>query len=1142
MELSREEQRRRDFADLISGWFWEFDAAGRFTFLTDRYYQITGDAPGSLIGKSIAASGFRVEDPVDKATFEQACRKHLPFNELVSLRALSDGRRYWIRSSGIPVFDDDGEYRGQRGTSTDVTALMEAEQMLRQSVARLNDFAEASADFFWETNADLRYVYLSPVAEQSIGLDLDAFLGRTPREVIGAEFDVQDSLKFVDQCMQARQPFRNVEFWRPRAPDGGKVWLRTSGTPYQDADGSFAGFRGSSTVITENRRAEEASRESERQFRLLASNIAGGLLYMDPDGRYRFVNKVYANWFGLGPEDFVGRTAKDVLGHEIEAQVQAHFAAALDGKTVTYEATRETIELGPRDVQVTNVPSVAADGSVEGVFALVTDVTDLKVRERALKKSEQNLAAAQRVGQIGHWRVTPGTDQADWSVEMYRIWGLETTGSPASLDRVLQTIHPDDRQAVLDARETAAAERRPYGIDFRIVRPSGEIRHIRNEGRPEYDAEGRFESFFGVSQDITNQKLRETALAENLALLHTILDTVPANIVVRDNDDRITFLNRLASDYYGEPIKELLGRKTEDVYGGKLPPVFADFLERSRTSGKLVSEPNYSSAKLPGRILWMLGAAITGENGDVLGSLSVHFDVTERRRAEEAMHESERNFRAIAEGSPVPLLITRHDDGTVLYANPKVGPVLGLATEELIGKPIGPLFWQPGDRDARAARLRREGLISGEALEMVRGDGTRISTIHALQPISYAGEDAILGSFQDVTERLRLEEQLRQAQKMEAVGQLTGGVAHDFNNLLAVIMGNMELLLEQAEPEGKASQFAMRALAATQRGADLTHRLLAFSRRQPLQPIAVDVNELIGGMHDLLVRTLGEDIGIELVGGAGLWRCEVDPGQLENTVLNLSINARDAMPGGGLLTIETSNVRLDENYASSQEDVAPGQYVLLSISDTGTGMEKDVIEQAFDPFFTTKEVGKGSGLGLSMIYGFVKQSGGHARIYSESGEGTTMKIYLPRATVLADAEMDGVVQSGADPAARGETIVVVEDDADVRAVTVGCLLELGYNVVEAATAVEGLAQLERNKGANLLIADIVLPGGMGGRDLAEKACALQPDLQVLYISGYAENALSHHGRLDDGVQLLVKPFRLADLGAKVRQILDDAKD
>jgi CheY-like chemotaxis protein len=292
-------------------------------------------------------------------------------------------------------------------------------------------------------------------------------------------------------------------------------------------------------------------------------------------------------------------------------------------------------------------------------------------------------------------------------------------------------------------------------------------------------------------------------------------------------------------------------------------------------------------------------------------------------------------------------------------------------------------------------------------------------------------------------------------------------------------------------------------------------------------------------MHDLLTRTLGEAIEIELVVAAGLWQCEVDPGQLENAILNLSINARDAMLQGGKLTIETSNAHLDDTYAAAQEEVEPGQYVLLAVSDTGMGMSAEVIPQAFEPFFTTKEVGKGSGLGLSMIHGFVKQSRGHVRIYSELGEGTTMKIYFPRSAADSVSGYEAVAPAIVDPSARGEVVMVVEDDVDVRTVAVSILDELGYEILEAGTAVAALELIERSRQLDLLITDVVLPGGSGGRELVDRALALMPDLKVLYMSGYTKNAIMHHGRLDEGVQLLTKPFGRAAFALKVRQILDN---
>jgi len=380
-------------------------------------------------------------------------------------------------------------------------------------------------------------------------------------------------------------------------------------------------------------------------------------------------------------------------------------------------------------------------------------------------------------------------------------------------------------------------------------------------------------------------------------------------------------------------------------------------------------------------------------------------------------------------------------------------------------------------------------------------------------------------------------EALRQAQKMEAVGQLTGGIAHDFNNLLQIIVGNLETLTRGLPEEmARLRRAAMQAMTGAKRAAALTQRLLAFARRQPLDPKPLDVNVLVRGMSELLRRALGETVEVETVLGGGLWWTEADPNELESALLNLAVNARDAMAPGGKLTIETSNSHLDEAYASRHAEVSPGQYVLIAVSDTGSGMDQETISHVFEPFFTTKAEGKGTGLGLSQVYGFVKQSAGHIKLYSEPGHGTTVKIYLPRlisAGPAADANEETIVPE----AALGEIILVVEDDADVRAYSVGALRELGYIVIEAVDGPSALAAFERNR-IDLIFTDVVLPGGMSGADIVAKARALRPGVKALFTSGYSRNAIVHQGRLDHGVSLITKPFTYEDLAARIRDALD----
>jgi PAS domain S-box-containing protein len=469
--------------------------------------------------------------------------------------------------------------------------------------------------------------------------------------------------------------------------------------------------------------------------------------------------------------------------------------------------------------------------------------------------------------------------------------------------------------------------------------------------------------------------------------------------------------------------------------------------------------------------------------------------------------------------------------------NPSTLRLYRLRRDEVIGRTVDEVF------DVQTADLLNGHLRTCLRVdapyqyERIQGEGV-IEAIATPVPGELGKRRRIIVTARDVTERRRLEQQLRQAQKMEAIGQLTGGLAHDFNNLLTGIAGALELLQVRVA-QGRNTdldRYVGVAQGAARRAAALTHRLLAFSRRQTLMAKATDVNRLIGDMEDFIRRTVGPEIEVRVVGAIGLWSTIVDPNQLENALLNVCINARDAMPHGGRLTIETGNRWLDER-AARERELSAGQYISLCVSDTGAGMSPDVISRAFDPFFTTKPLGEGTGLGLSMIYGFARQSGGQARIYSEVGYGTMVCIYLPRHYGAVD--MPDLSESPPDVsrAEQGETILVVDDEPTIRMLAAEVLKDLGYAVLEAADGANGLKLLESGRRIDLLVSDVGLPGGINGRQLADAARTLRPELKVLFITGYAENAVFSHGHLDDGYEVLTKPFAMEIFASRIGAIM-----
>jgi PAS domain S-box-containing protein len=739
---------------------------------------------------------------------------------------------------------------------------------------------------------------------------------------------------------------------------------------------------------------------------------------------------------------------------------------------------------------------------------------------------------------------------------------------------------PETDRAVTRRIRDAVAQGVSIEIDIRNYRKSGETFWNRLLLAPVRDAAGEIAYFFASQVDVTLERERlENLEGANAALTAEVADRTRALAAseermrqLADNVREVFYIIDTRNgtvEYVSPAYQQIWGRSVTELYQdhdsfiAAIRPADRDSVRaaiRKQRRGE-PTEQRYRVLQADGteRRIWDRAWPLRDEAGEVYRVVGVAEDETDRALAEERLATSELKLRQvnamlrelnedlearIAERTlerdliwrtSIDLIVVCGFDGICRSANPAWREILLYPPEEIVGSRLDGLLHPD---DLHAGRAAFEKLAAGEA---VRDLDLRIHTADgAYRSINWSAtpqEDVFFAVGRDVTDRKRLEEELRQSQKMEAVGQLTGGLAHDFNNLLTGITGGLELL-ETRLAQGRASD-AARYIAAAQgaakRAAALTHRLLAFSRRQTLEPKPTDANRLIGGLEDLVKRTVGPGIAVSVVGAPDLWPILVDANQLENALLNLCINARDAMPDGGKLLIETSNRELDERGARTR-DLPPGAYVSLCVTDTGAGMPPEVIARAFDPFFTTKPIGQGTGLGLSMVYGFVRQSGGQVRIHSQVGDGTSVCLFLPRHGIETESE-HSAQDSGRFLAGQGERVLVVDDEPTVRMLIADVLDELGYGPIEAEDGASGLEILRAEGRIDLLITDVGLPGGMNGRQLADAGRALRPGLRVLFITGYAESAVVNGGNLETGMQVLTKPFPMDELTRRIREML-----
>ncbi len=1044
-----------------------------------------------------------------------------------------NGEIRWVYEDAVIEGDAQGQPARLIGTVQDVTLRKQAEDDVRSVLDNLQDA-------FYRTDVGGRVTMISRSIVDISGFSPDEIIGRSLADFYA---DPDDRQNFLTALQASGGQITGYEA-RIRNKDGGEVWVATSARYRYDAAGKFAGVEGTTRDIDRQKRAEAALRRAEEMLREGLDALPVALAIYDSTDRLALSNENYRAVLlpngemvtpGTKFEDLV-RSFAPVAAAPLGFQDAEDYIYARVHSPARTERVWTFQQANGRWTE--NYDRRTASG---GHVAVRADITERKLAEEALQRAEEMLHEGIEALPVG-FAIYDAEDRLTICNENYRETMPTSSGSikPGVLfeDLVRPSAYLAGAQLGIDdpeeyIRMRVYSERRSKG-SWLLRWPNGRV--IETTDRK--TASG---GHISVRRDITQVENLTEALKLSEEMLREGIEALPVGFSIYDADDKLVIFNKNYHNTYVVNGSLLMkGTKFEDIIrasahlaGPQRGVLDPEEHVRQRVYSPLRTTTRWLYRTKDGKIIETYDHRTAGG-----GYISVRRDITELETLTDALKSSEEMFRQMAENISEMFWVSDPEARTLLYVSPAYEAIWGRSRDAVYENSAAFIdAIHPDDRDrVRAAIFKQTEGGFDEEVRIVRPDGDERRVRAQAFPVRNDKGDLyrIVGVAADVTDERRREAQLRQAQKMEAVGQLTGGVAHDFNNLLAVIMGNAELVRDTA-PESAGSVDAI--LRAAGRGAELTQRLLAFSRQQPLRPKSIDLHALASGMLDLLSRTLGETIAIETHIEPGLWDALADAGQVENALLNLALNARDAMPQGGRLDILGANRTIGLADVEAFPEVEPGDYIELAVRDTGQGMTPEVQAQAFEPFFTTKDVGQGSGLGLSMIYGFARQSGGHATIESQAGQGTTVRLYLPRAGAGKAVDMAPDQKAGA-PQGSGETILVLEDNEDVRALAVMMLEGLNYRVLEARDAAEARAALrEAAASIDLVLSDVVLPGGASGPEFVAEARAAHPGLKVVFMSGYSAEAAGSDTLREAGAGYLSKPFRRADLAKELRKAL-----